>query len=158
MEQVVFDADDLSRVVARMTSLAETGHGWMNLVPLIAGVDDERPTSLRFTTLLGGGGMGITMATWIPTDREHAEREPPRLGIAHVTGRRAVSELAARSVSLPAGWVVEQDHARRGLVVRLPAHETHQHVLEWAMGALRALIAPGVIRGWRADVYVSEGR
>ena len=153
VRKVAFGADDLSGVVAQMALLTEVGDGWINLVPRISGADDERPTSLRFWTLLGGGGMGLTMGTWVPRGRGQPGRDRPSLGITHVTGRRVASELAARSVPVPMAWLLEQDHPRRGLVVSPPADEPHQLVLEWAIRALSALSERGVIRGWRADVY-----
>lgn len=147
-----FAAGDPGRVLAAMARLAGAGDGWVNVLPRIEEGDEDRPTSLRFMTLFSGGGMGVTMATWIPRGRDGG-KEHPSLGITHQTGRRAVGELAARGVALPATWQVEQDHPRRGLVVRLPDDEPDEVVLAWALDALGALAAPAAIRGWRADVH-----
>lgn len=149
---MAFRADDLGQVVASMARLAAAGDGWINLVPEFPGGDDDQPTSLRFLTLFGGGGMGLTMGTWVPAGRD-ADAGRPRLGVTHTTGRRAVAELAERSVPVPEGWIVEQDHRRRGLVVRPPADASHGAVLAWAVRAITALSSPRAIRGWRADVY-----
>ena len=147
------DAGELADVLASMARLAAAGDGWINLVPQLAG-EDENPTSLRFSTLFGGGNSGITMCTWIPGRHEQHGGKPSTLGIAHVTGRRAVAQLAASGVVVPKAWFVEQDHLRRGLVVRLPPDELNEEVLSWSLRALRALSAPRQVRGWRADVYL----
>lgn len=156
VEKLVFRADEPDRVVASMARLAAAGDGWINVLPSSPDVDDEQPTSLRFMTLFGGGGMGLTMGTWVPPGRD-ADEGRPRLGITHVVGRRVVRDLAARSVPVPEGWIVEQDHARRGLVVRPTAEEPHGAVLAWAVRAMAELSAPRPIDGWRADVYAPAG-
>lgn len=135
-----------------MDRLSGAGAGWVNVLPRIRDEEEARPTSLRFFTLFSGGGIGVTMATWIPAG---PDQDQARLGVTHVTGRRAVTELAARSVELPAGWLVEQDHRRRGLVLRLPAGEPHEKVIEWALAAVRALVAPALVLGWRAEIYAA---
>jgi hypothetical protein len=137
-----------------MTELAVAGDGWINLVPRMSEDDDEKPTSLGFLTLFGGGGSGLTMCTWIPAAKDHAPQPRSSLGIAHVTGHRAVTELAERSTAVPATWVVEQDHPFRGLVVRIPVAEPNEAVVTWALRAVGALGTPRPIRGWRADVYL----
>ena len=138
-----------------MSELAVAGDGWINLVPRMSQEDDEKPTSLGFLTLFGGGGPGVTMCTWIPAaTKDHNASTRASLGISHVTGHRAVAELAARNTAVPPTWVVEQDHPFRGLVVRLPPEESNEQVLAWALRAVRALGTPRPIRGWRADVYL----
>jgi hypothetical protein len=152
LERIAFGAHDLDVVIAAMTRLSMAGDGWINLVPTLAGADEERSTSLRFFTLLGGGGMGMTMATWVPADRREQPGRP-RLGIAHVAGRRVVALLALRSAPVPDSWVIEQDHPGRGLLVRPPSDEANETVLTWALKAIAQLSAPARIERWRADVY-----
>jgi hypothetical protein len=137
-----------------MAELAVAGDGWINLIPRMSEVDDDKPTSLGFLTLFGGGGPGVTMCTWIPGTRDHTAQTQASLGIAHVTGHRAVAELASRNSSVPTNWLVEQDHPFRGLVVRIPSEESDEQVLTWALRAVRALGTPRPIRGWRADIYL----
>ncbi len=38
------------------------------------------------------------------------------IGLMHPTGHKAVARLAEAGVAVPDGWVVRQDHARRGLL------------------------------------------
>jgi len=152
MERVDFSAEALTPVLAYMARLAEAGDGWINLIPRITD-ENERPTSLGFWTLFSGGGTGITMCTWIPAGQDRRGSKGSSLGISHVTGRRAVAQLAL-AVPIPETWVVEQDHPRRGLVLRLPTKETHEEVLEWALRAVAALTPGRPIRRWRADIYL----
>ena len=111
---------------------------WINLIPGITN-DDEMTTSLGFLTLVGGGGIGFTMCTWVPGSLNRRGLVQPRLGITHVTRRRAVAELYSLGVPVPESWLVEQDHPRRGLVLRMPSEESHEHVLAWALRAVGAL-------------------
>lgn len=152
IEQVEFGAGDLTQVVAFMTQLTAAGDGWINLIPRITD-EDERPTSLRFYTLFSGGSPGVTMGTWIPESRNRRGLVPASLGITHVTGRRAAAQLQSLGVPIPQNWFVEQDHPRRGLVLRIPPDETHDKVLEWALRAAGAL-QPGPIKKWRGHVYL----
>lgn len=152
VHQFPFEADGLGEVLASMARLAAAGDGWINLVPQLSG-EQERPTSLRFSTLFGGGSTGITLCTWIP-GRHDPHGGPSSLGITHITGRRAVAQLEAVGVTLPKTWFVEQDHRRCGLVVRLPPDAPHEAVLSWSLRAVGVLSAPQEINGWRADVYL----
>ena len=92
IERVEFSGDDYTLITAHMARLVDAGDGWINLIPKIAD-DREAPTSLGFLTLVGGGASGVTMCTWIPASHEHRGRSQASVGIAHVTGRRAVPEL-----------------------------------------------------------------
>lgn len=164
LEHVTFGPGNLDAVVAQMARLAGAGDGWINVVPRSgAGSgsgsgDDDRSTSLRFLTVFGGGGPGLQMCTWTPGRSVDGRPGPSSLGIAHVTGRRAVEELASQGVAIPAGWMLEQDHPNRGLVLRVPPDQSHEAVLAWALRALGALGAPAPAGGWRADVYLPAGK
>jgi hypothetical protein len=150
---VNFAADDVSAVVEWMPRLAGADDGWINPVPRTTR-DDERPTALGFFALFSGGGSGVTMCTWIPGGAGRRGPSGPSLGITHVIGRRAVAELLALEIPIPESWSVEQDHPRRGLIVRLPSEEDHGSVLEWALRAAAALSGPDPIRRWRADIHL----
>jgi len=152
IERVEFSVDGLTQIVACMARLADAGDGWINLIPKI-GDDYEGPTSLRFLTLVGAGASGVTMCTWIPASHDRHGRSQASLGITHVTGRRALPELHSPAAPIPERWLVEQDHPRRGLILRVPADEPHEQVLMWALRAVGTLSTPRDIRRWRADIY-----
>ena len=153
VEQEEFSVDNLAQIDAYMARLTRAEDGWINLVPKITD-NDERPTSLGFFALFGGGAIGVTMCTWIPGKHSRRGFIKPSLGITHVTGHRVFAELHALAVPVPETWLVEQDHPRRGLVLRVPSDEPHEHVLVWALRAVDALSAPRAVRRWRADVYL----
>ena len=148
-----FSIDELTQIVAYMARLTGAEDGWINLIPRII-EEDERPTSLGFFTLLGGGAIGVTMCTWIPGSHNRRGLIRPSLGITHVTGHRVFAELHSLAVPIPETWLVEQDHPRRGLVLRVPSNEPHEQVLVWALRAVGALSTPRLIKGWRADIYL----
>jgi hypothetical protein len=150
------DLDKLSRVVAYMARLTIAGDGWINLIPWVG--DGEERTSLGFFTLLSGGGSGVTMCTWVPQGRDRRGPVLASLGITHVTARRAAAALRSAGCAVPETWLVEQDHPRRGLVLRLPSGEDHEQVLGWALRAVGALGTPGPVTGWQADVHLPLDR
>jgi len=153
IERVEFSVHELTQLVACMARLAGAGDGWINLIPRIAD-DDERPTTLGFLALFGGGGIGVTMCTWIPGSLDRRGRIQASLGITHLTGQRAAGRLGSLAVAIPETWLVEQDHPRRGLILRVPSDEPHEQVLVWALRAVGALSAPRPIRRWQADIYL----
>ena len=152
IERVEFSGDGYTLVIAHMARLVDAGDGWINLIPKIAD-DYEETTSLGFLTLVGGGASGVTMCTWIPASHDHRGRSQASIGITHVTGRRAGPELHTSGAPIPETWLVEQDHPRRGLVVRFPGDEPNEQVLVWALRAVATLSAPRDIRRWRGDIY-----
>ncbi|MGA3354235.1 MAG: hypothetical protein ABSD85_13780 [Acidimicrobiales bacterium] len=153
IEREEFSIDELTPIVRWMARLAGAADGWINLVPKLTD-DEERPTSLGFFALFGGGSSGVTMCTWIPGSHNHRGPVRPSLGISHVTGHRAARELYLLAIPIPQTWLVEQDHPRRGLVLRLPYDEPHERVLVWALQAAGVLSARGPIERWRADIYL----
>ena len=76
------------------------------------------------------------------------------VGLMHPTGGKAVARLAEAGVTLPDGWVVRQDHARRGLLVRTPVAATEPDIIEWSVRAGTALCRAEMTGRWRAVVYL----
>jgi hypothetical protein len=153
VKRIDFSVDELTTVIASMEGLAVAGDGWINLLPKIND-DDERPPPLGFYALFSGGGTSVTVCTWVPANREHRGRNQPSIGITHATGRRVVAQLGSLGLPVPATWFVEQDHPRRGLVIRVPADAPNEEVLTWVLRATEVLRAAGPIRGWWADIYL----
>ena len=61
------------------------------------------------------------MATLIPPKADRRDTEGVSVGLMHPTGGKAIARLALAGIDLPDGWVVRQDHVRRGLVLRTAA-------------------------------------
>ncbi len=151
VERVGFKAGEAGEILGYMTLLAQAGDGWINLVPNT--VEAERPTSLGFFTLFGGGSNGVTMCTWIPERDTRGGRCHTSLGISHTTGHKLGSELP--SLAIPENWAIKQDHPRRGLILTVPSDESHELVLAWALRTLEALSPVGVIGSWQAEIFHS---
>ena len=151
VERVEFDTDRVDEIVQYLDRLAEAGDGWINLVPATA--EGDEPRRVGFLSLFGGGSIGFTMCTWVPPRLDAREPVAATLGIAHNSGRRAVAQLQASALAIPPTWIVEQDHPRRGLVIRIPASVAHEEVLTFALRATSALSDRGRIGMWRADVH-----
>jgi hypothetical protein len=76
------------------------------------------------------------------------------VGLMHPTGARAVARLAEAGVTIPTGWVVRQDHARRGLVLRTPVDAPETEIVDWCVRAGTALCRVDLTGEWQAVVYL----
>ena len=94
------------------------------------------------------------MATIMPAKRERREAEGMTVGLMHPTGAKAVARLAEVGVTVPDGWVVRQDHVRRGLVLRTPVGAGESDVVTWCVRAGTALCRADMTGQWRAVVYL----
>jgi hypothetical protein len=90
----------------------------------------------------------------MPPKKERNDAEGLTVGIMHPTGGKAVARLAEAGVVIPDGWVVRQDHARRGLLVQTPVAVAEPDVLEWSVRAGTALCRAEMTGRWRAVVYL----
>ena len=91
----------------------------MNLLPGVPeGSVEAEPAGLF--AIFGNRASPVTMATVIPPKADRRVTEGVSVGLMHPTGGKAVARLREAGVDLPDGWVVRQDHVRRGLVLRTP--------------------------------------
>jgi hypothetical protein len=153
IERFEFVPEESAMVVAAMDQLAGAKDGWINLLPAI--VDDENaPTApAGLLALFSNENPGVTMCTWVPAGEDRRGRAPTRLGIMHACGRLAMARLGSVNISVPAGWFVEQDHPRRGLVLRVPSDAPQASVLDWALRAGRALCNVRLTGKWQAEIH-----
>ncbi|HUZ09488.1 MAG TPA: hypothetical protein VMU76_04905 [Acidimicrobiales bacterium] len=161
VEELLFVPGAPAVVLARMDLLAEAGDGWVNLVPVVeepegdeAGGADRPVPRLGFSAMFGGGpAPRVPMCTWVPPARGR-RAAGVTVGIMHARGRRAVQQLGELGVGLPVSWRVQQDHQRRGLVVRAAPETEHAEVLGWACRAGSALCLGAATGEWRAIVHL----
>ena len=147
-----FQPDALDEVAATMADMAETGTGWVNFEPAVD-VDDAPAESGTFS-LFSGRGPSVPLATWTPgSTSRRGRREPAMLGLQHPAGSKAKPLLAERGHPVPEGWVVVQDHVRKGLVVSIPASVTPHEALDWVLEAGRRLSTVPLTGRWRAAIY-----
>lgn len=75
------------------------------------------------------------------------------IGLQHPAGSKAKPLLAGLGHSVPDGWIVVQDHVRKGLVLALPDGVPPADALGWALRAGRLLSTVPLTGQWRAAVY-----
>ena len=157
-DYVEFLLDNLDPVLARMAELTERQEGWINLEPAVD-VDDLPPPRTGLAWLLSGRGPNVPLATWAPGVGPVGRRRgaPPNVGIRHGAGAGARARLEAAGRPVPAGWVVLQDHSKRGLVVAVPPAVPDLEVLGWLLGATVVLSTVPLDRDWRAAIYLTTG-
>jgi len=151
---IEFTPPDVAAVADALRTLRAAGSGWVNLLP---GIDEEasdvHPRAGLFA-FFGNNAAPVTMTTLMPPKKDRSETEGLTVGIMHPTGGKAVARLAEAGVTLPVGWVVRQDHARRGLLVRTPVAVKEPDVLSWSVRAGTALCRAEMTGRWRAEVYL----
>jgi hypothetical protein len=155
---VEFTPPDEGEVAARLSELIAAGDGWMNLMP---GVPEDSPDLIPPTGLsaiFGSRQLPVTMATLMPARSDRAAREGMTVGLMHPTGAKAVARLAEAGIAVPDGWVVHQDHARRGLLFRCPVGVNPAGVIEWSVRAGTELCRAEMTGRWQAVVFLPVAR
>lgn len=147
-----FRPDRLEDVVATMAAMAEAGTGWVNFQPAVD--DEDMPAESGTFSLFSARGPSVPLATWTPgSTSRRGRREPAMLGLQHPAGSKAKPLLTERGHAVPEGWVVVQDHVRKGLVVSIPASVTPAEALDWLLEAARRLSTIPLTGRWRAAIY-----
>ena len=151
---IEFLPPDYDPVAGQLDRLRDAGSGWVNLLPGVpeGAADVEQPTGLF--AFFGTRAAPVTMATVMPARAERRDVEGMSVGMMHPTGPKAVARLAEAGVTVPADWVVRQDHARRGLVLRTSPAAAAADVVEWCVHAGTALCLADMTGEWRAVVYL----
>lgn len=150
---VEFRPEAAEEVVRAMDAVAEAGKGWVNFEPAID-VDDVPAEGSGAFSFLGGRGPVVPLGTWTPgTVNRRGRREPAMLGLQHPAGSKAKSLLADLGRPVPDGWVVVQDHVRKGLVVAVPPEVGAAEALTWLLQATKVLSTIPIAGGWRASIY-----
>jgi hypothetical protein len=151
---IEFTPPDVGSVAGALATLRAAGSGWVNLLPGIeeGAVDVEQPTGLF--AFFGNRQPPVTMATVMPARKDRRAVEGLSVGLMHPTGGKAVARLAEAGIGVPEGWVVRQDHVRRGLVLRTTPDADEAQVVEWCVRAGAALCRAEMTGHWRAVVYL----
>ncbi len=151
---IEFTPPDVAAVAEALRALRTAGSGWVNLMP---GIDEDasevHPRAGLFA-FFGNNAAPVTMTTLMPPKKDRSETEGLTVGLMHPTGGKAVARLAEAGVLVPDGWVVRQDHARRGLLVQTPVDVTDPDVVTWSVRAGTALCRAEMTGRWRAVVYL----
>ena len=152
---VEFLPDQAGEVVAAMEAIGGTGAGWVNFEPAVEAEDIAAAGSSTFA-LFSGRGPVVPLATWTPaTTPRRGRREPAMIGLQHPAGSKAKPLLTELGHPVPDGWIVVQDHVRKGLVVTLPDGVAAADALGWVLRAARLLSTVPLTGQWRAAVYAT---
>ena len=153
-QTIEFTPPELAGAGDALRMLRDACSGWVNLMP---GIDEEatdvHPRAGLFA-FFGNQAAPVTMTTVMPPKKDRRDTEGLTVGIMHPTGGKAVARLAEAGVTLPDGWLVRQDHARRGLLVRTPVTVSEDDVIAWCVRAGTALCRAEMTGGWQAVVYL----
>ncbi|MCU1355704.1 MAG: hypothetical protein JWM89_1122 [Acidimicrobiales bacterium] len=148
-EELEFDEDDLTPVVAEMAALAGAAAGWINFLPAVE-EGHELPPRNFIAAIFSSRGEAVPLSTWSAPATPGGRAT---VGIEHGSGPKALARLAEQQLVLPAGWVKVADHPRRGLVVTAPGGADHAEVLWWLLAAAHALSVPPLTGDWLARIY-----
>jgi hypothetical protein len=154
-EKFEFTPPDIEHASAALAQVRQSGDGWINLLP---GVPEDsakaaEPSAGLFA-MFGNRASPVTMATLIPPKADRRDTEGVSVGLMHPTGGKAVARLALAGIDLPDGWVVRQDHVRRGLVLRTAAQSSESEIVTWSVRAGDALCLVETTGRWQAIVYL----
>jgi hypothetical protein len=151
---IEFTPPEVAAVADALRPLRAAGSGWVNLMP---GIDEDagdlHPRAGLFA-FFGNQAAPVTMTTVMPPKKDRRHTEGLTVGLMHPTGGKAVARLAEAGVTVPEGWVVRQDHARRGLLVRTPADVSEADVIAWSVRAGTALCRAEMTGRWQAVLYL----
>jgi hypothetical protein len=151
---IEFRLPDVEPVAEALSMLGEAGDGWLNLMPGVPeDSPDVNPPSGLFA-FFGTRQAPVTMATVMPPKKARATTDGMSIGLMHPTGPKAIARLAEAGVTVPGGWVVRQDHARRGLVLRTAVGAQPADVITWCVRAGTELCMAEMTGEWRAVVYL----
>jgi hypothetical protein len=151
---IEFTPPDTGGVADELAALREAGDGWVNLLPGVA--DDEadiNPPAGLFA-FFGTRQPPVTMATVMPARLDKRTVEGMSVGLMHPTGAKSIARLAEAGVVVPGGWVVRQDHPRRGLVLRTAPDAVPGDIVTWCVQAGTALCMVDMTGQWQAVVYL----
>jgi hypothetical protein len=150
-----FSPAEYDHVTGWLQKLVAAGQGWINLMPGIP-EDARRPevASAGLFGLFGNRAAPVTMSTLMPARTDRQATEGVTVGLMHPTGAKAVARLAEAGAELPSSWLVRQDHARRGLVVRASPGALAGDIVGWSIRAGTALCREEMTGEWQAVVYL----
>jgi hypothetical protein len=152
-QYVEFQPDRVDDIVAAMEAVDGAGAGWVNFEPAVDAEDVAAAGSATFA-LFSARGPIVPLATWTPArTQRRGRREPAMIGLQHPAGSKAKPLLVELGHPVPDGWIVVQDHVRKGLVVNLPEGVAPADALGWLLRAARLLSSIPLAGGWRATIY-----
>jgi hypothetical protein len=148
--QVRFTRPDPQPLVEIVAALDAAHRGWVNVAPDLG--DDQ--TASQRGGWFSARGPAAPHATYLAGRvRRGGRADRAQLGIEHASGTKAARRLAEGGHAVPSGWVVRQDHPKRGLVVEVPSEEPARSVVGWLLEAAVLLSRVPLGERWVAEVW-----
>ena len=144
-----FGRSNPDAVALAIDALRAAGLGWVNLRPDL-GEDLPPPPK---PSMFSGRGPLWPLITVSAGARSRRASMPTMVGIEHGNGPRARQHLAKQGLDIYPGWLVRQDHGKRGLVLAVPDTTTSAEILTWALAAAGSLCRYNLPETWHADVW-----
>jgi hypothetical protein len=155
VDRFEFTPPEFARVTGYLRHLTEAGEGWINLLPGVDAEENEQQTAPPgLFSLFSSRQPPVTECTLVPPRPSRRDTEGVTVGVLHPTGAKAAARLSEAGVPVPRGWLVRQDHARRGLVLLTPHGERASDIIAWALRAGTALCRTEMTGQWQAVVYL----
>lgn len=114
-ENFLVAADDPADMVEGLLEVAGQPGSWLNIEPDVQ--DSLRADVSGLFSWFSARGSQVPVGTLVAA----SPRSPASIGIDHGSGRGAGDRLTAAGIGPPPGWVLRQDHPKRGLVWESPA-------------------------------------
>lgn len=109
-ETFLIDASNLDDLVEVLEEVAGAPGAWVNVEP---DVDDSlRAEVSGLFAWFSARGAQVPVGTFVAG----SSRDVPSIGLDHGSGRGAGDRLHEAGLSAPDGWLLRQDHPKRGLV------------------------------------------
>ena len=109
-ETFLVDATDPGGLVEVLDEVAGAPGAWVNVEP---DVDDSLRTEVSgLFAWFSARGAQVPVGTFVAG----TSRDVPSIGVDHGSGRGAGDRLREAGLSAPDGWLLRQDHPKRGLV------------------------------------------
>ncbi|MEE2683158.1 MAG: hypothetical protein VYD77_04420 [Actinomycetota bacterium] len=134
-----FSANDFDEV----TTLLRDHHHvneqnfWVHLEPMVE--EGEVHQSSIFWRMFSSRGPIIPKFTWVPSYEKKGQVVPAQIGITHPVGTKAIERLKDFEIEIPQGWILHQDHPKRGMVISLPEGCSQDQVVSFAVRTLEIL-------------------
>lgn len=148
------DPDDLGGLIETMRSFTDRGHGWINVRPDVA-ADAAPVTGTALSRFFRRNSPDVALGTWMAPSPDSPDA-PQLLGLQHGLGARIAPLLDSWGVPLAPTWRRTQDSPRRGLLVSVPAEESHETVLRWLLTVTTSATRRKTAGTWTVSIF--EGR
>ncbi|MDG2428193.1 MAG: hypothetical protein P8M16_07165 [Acidimicrobiales bacterium] len=151
-ETFIVELSDLTDLADVLLEVALAPGSWVNVEP---DVDESlRADVPGLFAWFSARGSQVPVGTFVAG----SDRDAPSVGLDHSTGRGAGGRLSDAGVVAPSGWLLRQDHPKRGLIWEFAS----QSSLDGAMLAEFLVAATGLfcplLSGGRFRVAVHTPR